>query len=55
MFNNVSFADWSGPLAIVAFGVSFGVFLFFVVGAIRMPRSKIRHDEQLPLEKEKRS
>lgn len=52
MFNQVSFADWSGPVAVAAFVVSAGVFLFFVVGALRMPASKVRHDEELPFQEE---
>lgn len=55
MFNQVTFADWSGPVAIAAFAISFGLFVFFVVGALRTPKSKIHHDEELPLKGEHRS
>ncbi len=55
MFHQVSFADWSGPVAVAAFVVSAGVFLFFLVGALRMPQSKVQHDAELPFQKENQS
>ena len=53
MWSQITLANWAGTIAIIAFVVSASVFLFFVVGAIRTPRSKIDHDAALPLKKEK--
>jgi len=53
MWSQLTLANWAGTIAIIAFVVSVSVFLFFVVGAIRTPRSKIDHDAALPLKKEK--
>lgn len=55
MFKDIQFADWAGWIAIIAFAVSFSVFLFFLIGAIRMPRKKVKHDSELPLTEENRS
>jgi hypothetical protein len=56
MGGGIPFAEWAPWVAVIALVVSFGVFLFFVIAAIRMPRRKIRHDSELPLDdKEKRS
>lgn len=52
MFKNVAFADWAPWIAILAFAVSFAVFLYFVIMAIRMPRKKVQHDSELPLKEE---
>jgi archaellum biogenesis protein FlaJ (TadC family) len=49
MFRELELANWTQIIAIVAFVVSFGVFLFFLIGAIRMPKKKIKHDSELPL------
>lgn len=54
MGNLLTFQDWATPVAIIAFVVSFAVFVFFVVGALRAPKSKVDHDANLPLNKEKR-
>lgn len=55
MTKDLAFADWAPWIALVALLVSFSVFLLFVIGAIRMPRKKIQHDSELPLDKENRS
>lgn len=54
MFHLVSFSDWSGLVAIVAFAASLGIFLFFLVGALRTPRERIARDESLPFDDESR-
>jgi hypothetical protein len=53
MFYQVQFAEWSGMIAVVAFVASAAVFTFFLVGALRSPRTKIDHDASLPFEKER--
>jgi len=55
MFHQVEFANWSVLVTVIAFAVSFCVFLTVVVGAIRCSNDKVRHLAQLPLEEEKRS
>lgn len=52
MFRQVSFADWSSAIAVGAFAVSALVYLFFLVGALRTPRSRIDHDAALPMDEE---
>ncbi|MDX2081233.1 MAG: hypothetical protein SFU53_10640 [Terrimicrobiaceae bacterium] len=54
MGSQLTFQAWATPVAIIAFVVSVGVFLFFVIGAIRAPKSKVDHDANLPLKKENR-
>jgi hypothetical protein len=55
MFHQVEFANWSALVTVIAFAVSFCVFLTVVVGAIRCSNEKVRHLAELPLEEEKRS
>lgn len=55
MLREMEFGDWAPWVAAAAFLVSFGVFLFFVIGAIRMSKKKVKHDSELPLEDENRS
>lgn len=49
MFRDIELANWAQIIAIVAFFVSLAVFLFFLIGAIRMPKNKVKHDSELPL------
>lgn len=53
MFRSLELASWTQIIAIVAFFVSLAVFLFFVIGAIRMPKKKVEHDASLPLVEDK--
>jgi hypothetical protein len=53
MFRSLELASWAQVIAIVAFLVSLAVFLFFVIGAIRMPKKKVEHDASLPLAEDK--
>lgn len=55
MFHQVQFADWSALVTVLAFAVSFCVFVTVVIGAIRCPGDKVRHLARLPLEEENRS
>lgn len=55
MFHDVQFADWSAFVAIFAFAASVGIFLFFLVGALRTPASRLARDASLPFQDEKRS
>jgi len=55
MFYQVEFANWAALITVIAFAVSFCVFVTVVVGAIRFPRDKVRHLAEMPLEEEKRS
>lgn len=55
MFKNVAFAEWSGFVAVLAFVASVTVYLFFLIGALRTPRSKIDREAARPLENDKLS
>ena len=50
MFKRVQFESWSDIVPILAFFITFGVFIYFVVRAIRMKKSKVKHMSQLPLD-----
>jgi len=52
MFRELDLANWTQVIAIVAFCVSLAVFVFFLIGAIRMPKKKVKHDASLPLQDE---
>lgn len=52
MFKEVTFGEWGQWVAVVAFAASLAVFLFFVISALRMPKGKVKHDSELPLEDE---
>lgn len=54
MFKEVVFAEWSALVTLVAFAASVGIFLFFLIGALRTPKDKIKHDAELPLQEETR-
>lgn len=54
MFKDVLFADWSSLVTIVAFAASVGIFFFFLIGALRTPKDKLKHDAELPLQNETR-
>jgi len=52
MFTQVQFAEWSALVTLLAFAVSFCVFVTVVIGAIRCPEKTVRRLAELPLEKE---
>jgi hypothetical protein len=52
MFHQVHFSDWGGVVAVIAFLASSGVFLFFLVGALRTSPERIEREAARPLEKE---
>lgn len=54
MFKEVVFAEWSTWVTLAAFAASVGIFFFFLVGALRTPKEKIKHDAELPLQEENR-
>lgn len=54
MFKDVIFAEWSTLVTLVAFAASVGIFFFFLIGALRTPKDKLRHDAALPLQEETR-
>lgn len=55
MFNDVIFAEWSWIVVIIAFAASVGIFVFFLIGALRTPQEKLQHDAAMPLQDEKLS
>lgn len=54
MFKQVDFGEWSGPIAVIAFVVSFCVFAGIVIGILQLSRRKVKYLSELPLEKENR-
>jgi hypothetical protein len=54
MFKDVVFAEWSTLVTVVAFAASVGIFFFFLIGALRTPKDKIKHDAEMPLQEETR-
>lgn len=47
-------AEISQWVAVAAFAASTAVFVYFVVMALRMPHTKVKHDSELPLHDEKK-
>lgn len=54
MFKEVVFAEWSTLVTVVAFAASVGIFFFFLIGALRTPKDRLKHDAELPLQEETR-
>lgn len=50
MFKEIHFADGSVMVGLLAFLVSFGIFLIVVIGALRSSNQTIKKLENLPLE-----
>lgn len=46
------FANWTEAVALIAFVVSFSVFLFILVAVFHVPASRLRRLEAFPLENE---
>lgn len=55
MLHQAEFANWSALVTVIAFAVSFSVFVIVVIGAIRCSKDKVKHLADMPLEEEKRS
>jgi len=49
MFKRIQYAEWSEILPILAFCISFLLFLLIVIRAIRMKKSKAKEMANLPL------
>lgn len=52
MFDQIQISEISARLGILAFGVSFGIFLGILTLALRCPRPKVDYLAQLPLSEE---
>ena len=52
MFKRLTYESWHDAVPIVAFVLTFGVFAYLVIRAIRMRRSKADYMARLPLEDE---
>ncbi len=50
MFRRVLYEEWHATVPILAFLLTFGVFLYFVVRTLRMKRSKVDYMAGLPLD-----
>ena len=50
MFSRVQYEDWHTVIPVIAFALTFTVFLFFTVRAIRMRRVNAEALSQLPLD-----
>jgi len=52
MFKRIQYAEWSDILPILAFCISFLLFLLIVIRAVRMRKSKADEMAHLPLAEE---
>ncbi len=50
MFKRIFYENWHALVPIVAFILTFGVFLFYVVRALRMRRPEAERLSRIPLE-----
>ncbi|MFT4546994.1 MAG: hypothetical protein ACI8XO_002285 [Verrucomicrobiales bacterium] len=50
MFKRVLYEEWHTLVPIISFILTFGVFLYFVVKAIRLKRDETSHMASLPLD-----
>ena len=50
MFKRLTYENWHYAVPIIAFLLTFGVFVYFVIRAIRMRRSKADYMSHLPLQ-----
>ncbi len=50
MFKRLTYESWHYAVPIIAFVLTFGVFVYFVIRAIRMRRSKADYMSHLPLQ-----
>ena len=55
MFKRISYEDWHGAVPIIAFIFTFGIFIVFVVRAIRLHRDEAGRMASLPLDLEPNS
>ncbi len=52
MFKRLILEDWTHVVPILAFALTFLVFLYFVIRAFMLKRSHLEHLAQLPLDEE---
>lgn len=50
MFKRITYEPWHGAAPIIAFVLTFGVFIFFVVRAICLKRDEAQRLASLPLD-----
>lgn len=50
MFKRISYEEWHAIVPVIAFILTFGVFVFFVVRALRLRREEVNHMASLPLD-----
>ncbi|MEM8954663.1 MAG: hypothetical protein AAGD22_10970 [Verrucomicrobiota bacterium] len=50
MFQRLNLESWHGIIPIVAFILTFGVFIYFVVRALTMKKKDVKHISRLPLD-----
>jgi len=50
MFKRISYEEWHAMVPVIAFILTFGVFVFFVVRALRLRREEVNHMASLPLD-----
>ena len=52
MFKRITYDEWQEMVPLVAFLLTFGVFLFFLIRAIRMRKSDAEYMSKLPLQQD---
>lgn len=52
MRDALHFANWTESVALLAFLVSFAVFLVILLGITRLPAARLKRLEEFPLEQE---
>ena len=55
MFKRLILEDWHHTLPYISFALTFAVFIYFVVKALRMKQEDVDHRANLPLENDQPS
>jgi len=55
MFKRIILEDWHHTLPYFTFALTFAVFIYFVIKALRMKQADVDHRANLPLEKDQPS
>ncbi|MEM7146013.1 MAG: hypothetical protein AAF591_12825 [Verrucomicrobiota bacterium] len=50
MFQRLNLESWHGIIPVIAFILTFGVFIYFVVRAVTMKKKDVNHISRLPLD-----
>ena len=50
LFKRISYEEWHEVVPIIAFILTFGVFVFFVVRALRLQRDEVSRMASMPLD-----